>query len=369
MFTERWRTPTSRSTKLSHGWLHSGRRGQFALALATLYAGALVALSLLQHAAPRRSGVLALAAVLAPYLFLPLGAALPLLRLRGTAALRFLLVACLVCGLQFFPRLPIATVAAKADEATLTVMTWNVASSRADRWAIQRFVESRPADIVALEEDFNSWWDPDYATWVARMAALERVYPYQIRSSRRGLTILSVYPILAQSPPEGERSDPRVAPIIWGRFDLGQGGTVVVVVAHLGNPTRVRCDPWKLCYDPAVRDAQVGQVNVVIAPFLARGEPVLLAGDLNLTEREPAYRDLTHDLWDAHRQIGIGMGHTWRPFPLAGVGLPLLRIDYLLGNPAIRPLRLTVNCPPRSADHCALRGDFAVRRQAAYRAP
>jgi endonuclease/exonuclease/phosphatase family metal-dependent hydrolase len=92
----------------------------------------------------------------------------------------------------------------------------------------------------------------------------------------------------------------------------------------------------------------------VVDPFLQRDEPLVLVGDLNLTEREPAYRDLAVGLWDAQQAIGSGMGHTWRPFPLARFGLPLLRIDYVLGNQKVRPLGLARDCSPRGADHCAL---------------
>lgn len=134
----------------------------------------------------------------------------------------------------------------------------------------------------------------------------------------------------------------------------------MVAVAHLRNPTHGSCDLPQLCFDTARRDAEVQHLRALVAPFLARGEPMVLAGDFNLTEREPAYRELVAGMWDAHRIAGNGLGHTWQPFPLARFGVPLLRIDYVLGSPMIRPLGLVRDCTLRGTDHCALTVSLAL---------
>jgi vancomycin resistance protein VanJ len=82
---------------------------------------------------------------------------------------------------------------------------------------------------------------------------------------------------------------------------------------------------------------------------------VLLVGDMNVTEREPAYADLQTPLLDAHTQVGRGWGHTWR----LG-GLPLLRIDYLLASPDIVPAWIKADCSAPESDHCSLVGQFAL---------
>lgn len=340
------------------------RRRRYALLLAAAYPGILVALELVQLFLPIRSGPLALAALVAPYLLLPLGLLLPLLLLRGAGLLRLAIALCLLLNLRNAPRLPAPPAVAASDAATLTILTWNVAFGQADPRATQQFVESRPADIVALEEDYSTWWDPDPAVWQAREVALARIYPYQIRyqhGAPQGLTILSVYPILERATVAGALGERDSPPVTWGRFDLGHGRTIVVVAAHPRNPTRSGCSLRRLCYDPSERDAQIDQIRATVDPLLSRAEPLLLIGDFNLTDREPAYHEVSHGLWDAYRIVGSGMGHTWGPRSLAGSTLPLLRIDYLFGNSGVQPLRLTPNCLPRGSDHCALLGQVAVR--------
>lgn len=340
------------------------RRRRLALALAAIYPGVLLLLGVVQRLWPREGGPLALAAVGAPFLLLPVGALLPLLPLRGAAALRLTVAACLLLGLRDAPRLPQPTPVVAPGAALLTVMTWNVAFGHADPRAIQRFVESRPADVVILVEDYTSWWDPDPAVWRAREAALERIYPYQVRylhGAPQGLTILSTFPIIERATIADDASERETPPLAWGRLDLGQGRALVVAAAHPRNPTRDGCSPRRLCYDPAGRDAQVARIRAIIDPFLARGEPLLLAGDFNLTDREVAYAAASRGLWDAHRAVGSGTGNTWRPFALADGGLPLLRIDYLFGSPGVQPVRLARDCTARGSDHCALIGQIAVR--------
>jgi endonuclease/exonuclease/phosphatase (EEP) superfamily protein YafD len=349
--------PTSNPPAPDHARRALSRRRHAVIFIASTYPLALTALVVAQLVAQARGGPLGLAMVVAPYLFLPLVALLPLLLLRGTVVLRLAFVACLLCGLRFAPRFPTAPSRGDTSGMMLTVMTWNVAFGHADAEAVRRFVESRPAEIVALEEDYASWWDPDYTRWTEREAALARVYPYQIRRHSQGLTLLSIYPILESSEETAARDTP---PVAWGRFDLGNGRTLVVAAAHPHDPLRGDCDPRRLCYDPAVRDAEIRQIRAATAPFLAHGEPLVLAGDFNVTERELAYRELADGLWDAQRAVGSGLGHTWRPFALARQLLPLLRIDYVLGSPTARPLSLRRDCTTPGADHCALFATLAL---------
>ena len=41
-----------------------------------------------------------------------------------------------------------------------------------------------------------------------------------------------------------------------------------------------------------------------------------MVGDFNVTEREPAYNDLSTGLVDAYHVVGTGTGTTWRPTSL-----------------------------------------------------
>jgi endonuclease/exonuclease/phosphatase (EEP) superfamily protein YafD len=71
----------------------------------------------------------------------------------------------------------------------------------------------------------------------------------------------------------------------------------------------------------------------------AIGEPVLVVGDFNTVDVSTAYNIVTHELHDAWREAGAGLGNTFpgaatpgssRPM-VAGIPIPkwLVRIDYI----------------------------------------
>jgi exonuclease III len=125
-------------------------------------------------------------------------------------------------------------------------------------------------------------------------------------------------------------------------------------------------DDWPIPYrvDPASRDATIRELRAAAGWLRRPGEPLLLVGDWDVTEREPAYNDLTYGLYDAQALVGTGAGNTWRPGRFKGLPFGLLRIDYLLSTPAIVPLQTWVDCAPRGSDHCILSGRFAVEPDA-----
>ncbi len=334
-----------------------------ALVLACGYPAALLALGLLQRVAPQRSGILALTQVFAPYLFLPLALLAPLLFLRNALPFRLLAAACcLLFGVQFAPRASWSTPHADPAATTLDIITWNVHFERVSLERVRRFIETKPADVIALQEDYLVWYDQDHAIRRRREEQLARVYPHQVRFNRAGLVILSAYPIVEEGEGDAHPPRPDALPLAWGRLDLGRGRTVVVATAHPANAAATACrdTPWS-CYDATRRDAQVRQIRAAIEPFLQRDEPLLLMGDFNLTERDPAYRELTVGLQDAHGVVGAGVGHTWGPDALMRHRMPLLRLDYVLSSPRVTPFQLGVDCTPRGSDHCLLRGRVAVR--------
>ena len=336
------------------------RRGQVVIGLALSYPLLLLALSLLQVVSPQRSGGFALTQVFAPYLFLSLLALVPLCFLPGAVALRLALVVCCLVGtVRFAPRPLWASAQGRAAALPLTVMTWNVYAGNPQPDEVRRLLRTKPADIVALQE--VNW------RWIVGDAALDRVYPYRspiAQSSRLATIVLSSYPIVAVSPRDVLRSGDDGAQALWVQLDLGRGRRLTVVSAHPSRPyLSVRHCARPLCFDPATRDTQIAQIRSLIAPFLERGDPLLLLGDFNVTEREPAYRELTAGLQDAHARVGAGPGHTWGPRTLhllPGLELPLLRIDYLLSGPNVTPLGTTTDCSRRGSDHCILRGRYAV---------
>ena len=63
---------------------------------------------------------------------------------------------------------------------------------------------------------------------------------------------------------------------------------------------------------------------------------VLLMGDFNVTDREPANAELSRGLRDAH-DAAWGAGASWGPLALRRHGLALIRIDRILGGPGTVP--------------------------------
>jgi vancomycin resistance protein VanJ len=119
------------------------------------------------------------------------------------------------------------------------------------------------------------------------------------------------------------------------------------------------CSPLR-CYNTGPRDEQIAALRRFVEDLRDRnGDPLILAGDMNVTEREPAYFDLAAGLQDAHRAAGAGFGASWRPDPI-NLPLGLIRIDYLLSDQGARPVALTTDCTSTASDHCLLVGRFAL---------
>lgn len=329
----------------------------FVLAGVCAFPAALLALTLLHTFAPRRDGMVALTQVFAPYFFLALLALVPLALLRGAGALRLLLVACCVVGgARFAPRVTAPAPVVVADAPRVTVMNWNMFIANGEREAARQFLLSRPAEIVALQEVDERW--------LAAEPALARVYPHRsppFVGGAREVAVLSTYPIVEYHPFEVRGVGSASVAGLWVRLKVGGGRTLAVATAHPVPPATAEPPCGRpLCYAPYLRDAQLRQIRAAVEPLLGRGEPLLLLGDFNVTEREPAYRELTAGLRDAHVVAGRGLGLTWRPYALMGREWPVLRIDYLLSGPTVTPLHTAVDCRPRGSDHCAVFGTFAV---------
>jgi len=332
------------------------RRRRVVIAVALVYPVLLLCLSLWHTLAPQRSGLLALTQVFAPYLFLPLLLLVPLMFMRGAAALRIVLGLCLLLYcVQFMPvRVPVTLKERAAPGALhVEVMNWNVQNSiQLDSIGrVRPVLVKKPADVVALEESYWEWMDRD--------PELKRLYPYRLvhtTQASSGLVLLSSYPIIEHAVPElppNVRGWPR---LIKARLDLGGGRTLTVVAAHPEAPRNLR-------FDTSERQALIPYIRAFVNPALQGGEPLILAGDFNTTEREPAYSDISAGLQDAYRVVGVGGGNTWPALSLWGHDFALLQIDHLFSSPGVVPLNAQVDCTPRGSDHCIVHGGFAIEGQ------
>lgn len=130
-----------------------------------------------------------------------------------------------------------------------------------------------------------------------------------------------------------------------------------VVVAHA--PPPLALGTFGPTYDPTRRDDALVQLRDMLEDSMATQRPALLLGDLNLTDRELAYDDLTEGLTDSYHAAGTGLSHTWRP-PHTELPFGLLRIDMALSGPGLIPVSSLPDCAARGADHCILDVELAV---------
>jgi vancomycin resistance protein VanJ len=326
-------------------------RSRFAAAVAVALAG-FAALSVLQRVVPQRDGPPALAQIFAPHVFLVLLVPGFASFVRGGPRVRLVTAgALLVSGVIHAPVLfrPAGGTHPRPDD--VAVLSWNLEYRGQDPGRVVERIGASGASVVALQE-----LEPRAAAALAVDPVLRTRLPHAALHPHQGYLgtgILSAYPILEQ----GSRRDP---PLTWVRLDVA-GRTVTVVNGH-PLPARIR---WLLAapvgYHSGHRDASIRAVRDLVDAALARGDRVLLVGDFNVTEREPAYRELASGLTDAHLAVGGGPGFTWKgPGPLRALPFALLRIDYLFAGPGVVPRTVAVDCGSAFSDHCVVEGWFGL---------
>ena len=323
--------------------------------LLALYPLGLVLLTLAALIAPQREGPLALTQVFAHFLFLPALLLVPLALRRGRFFLRLALVAAVASFLLVYP--PALRLGAPAAPATpeLTILQWNLYVGGVPPSELRRAMEQYRPDVVTLQE---SDWEA-----IADDSAIMAEYPYRLldpANTAPGLAILSRLPIVESGVPQRDDAAWDMPRIVWARLQV-EGRTVTLVNAHPIPPRTFDegCDRPN-CYNSGPRDAQIADLRRFVEQLHQRtGDPLVLAGDMNVTEREPAYFVLSAGLQDAQRVAGSGFGASWRPAAL-GLPLGLIRIDYLFSDAQLRPVGLRTDCAWRSSDHCLLVGRFAL---------
>jgi vancomycin resistance protein VanJ len=315
----------------------------------------LVLLIVGQVLAPRRSGPLALAQVFAPWLFLPLLFLLPFaLALRDRVLAGALVLAALAFGVHLGPDYVPSRRPAAPDATPIRVTSWNILLSNP---RAARTGQDFDADVVGLVEVTRRQSDS-----LRDDKALRARFRYVLLRPLAGRALLSRYPVLdsgIQSIPGGR---PGTA-MLWARLDLGRGQQLLVIVAH---PLPARAQPSSelpLRWDAAPRDAEIAFIRSFTDAQIAAGRRVVLMGDFNVTDREPAGRSLTRGLSDAHDVAGWGAGASWAPVALRKRGIALVRIDRILGGPGVVPTSFRTDCTFRGSDHCILAATVAVAPQ------
>jgi vancomycin resistance protein VanJ len=290
------------------------------------------------------NGPLGLAQVLAAHITIGAFLLAPFAFLRGAILLRAALAVLVVAGLLRFGGEWWSMPGEPPEGPTIEVVTFNLeVQGRAAPDAVT-FLRPMTADVIALQELTTAFADA-----IATDPRLAEIYPYQAfypRDDVLGLGILSRHP-LSDVAFEGEPSRLRAL------VTLPDGPVQVLNVHPL--PARMPKGPFSMPigFDPANRDAALGRISDDLDDLLGSDASVILLGDINTAPTEPEFGRFTAGLVDAHAEVGIGPGWTYRPDRLEPLGIGMIRIDVVLAGSGLRPVAETTRCPP-AGDHCAV---------------
>jgi endonuclease/exonuclease/phosphatase family metal-dependent hydrolase len=271
------------------------------------------------------------------------------LALRGRTRLAYALVtAFLIVALSRY--LPAWVSLPANDSPTVTVATWNVLGGAHGAERALEGVAGIDADLIALVE-----LQPRAAAALQAQEDLSARFPYSFLNTDVGLEgtgLLSRYPII-------EAAGWTQPAMLRALVDVpDRSAPLVVYVIHPFPPDIRMLARLPVSLDTAQRDEALGQIRASVEADVASGQTVLIAGDFNTTEREPAYHDFVRGLRDAHLDAGVGPGFTWRPASLEWLPFGVVRIDYLLTTPDLRAVSTHVVCG-RLSDHCVLQAALA----------
>jgi endonuclease/exonuclease/phosphatase (EEP) superfamily protein YafD len=267
------------------------------------------------------------------------------------ASLRLALIALAVVSAARFGGEWISVPQARATDpaAELAILSWNLElGARAGEAAVER-LRGLDLDVVGLQE-----LGPEHAAAIEADADLRARFPHRMLapgSSVEGMGLLSAHPIV--------RSELLTDPVAIEAVIHVDGRAVTVITGH-PFPGRIGfVGALPVSFDPTSRDQALARFRGRVDAAIARGETVVVVGDFNVAPTEPAFDPLTTGLADAHREVGLGPGWTWRPSRLEGLGIAVLRIDLALSGPGARPVAINEHCG-LPGDHCQLEARFAL---------
>jgi vancomycin resistance protein VanJ len=300
---------------------------------------------------PQRTGPQVFTQVFEPYLLILLvaGAAILALIARRRVPSLLLLALVIAVALRYVPLLISFPAATPPGAQRLHVMSWNMEAGGVPFETAADTIEDAHPDVVGLVELV-----PPISRAAESDERLQGLYPYQVLLPRSGvpdLGLLSRFPIT-------EHEFTEAPSLLRAVIAPPDGPPITVFVAH---PYLASIDQIGFVPDIQThsRDAEISAIRDEIEAELAADHDVLVLGDFNTTEREPAYAELSKDLHDAQREAGFGFGMTWRPAKIENLPFGLLRIDYLFASARFVALAAAPDCTPRGSDHCLITATFA----------
>jgi endonuclease/exonuclease/phosphatase (EEP) superfamily protein YafD len=265
---------------------------------------------------------------LLPWLFSPLLILLPLALLRRSRLFVGMTTMTSVIFLLLYGRLLVPRLPVQVTGPTFTVMTYNIRFKNPDLDAALAVIKAHNPDVLALHE---------YTETIAKQfdQDLSERYPFHQVEPGRGL--YSRFPIKSYEFTKIGQGEQRVL------LDI-DGWPVTIYSMHPAPPdTHVVNVPGLAMQFPiGLPDSseQRRQMETILAQVKQIEGPLMLIGDLNVTDQNPAYAELSSFLQDAHMQRGTGMGFTYSPF--SRYPLPFSRIDYVFYSPELTAVDIEV---------------------------
>jgi vancomycin resistance protein VanJ len=210
----------------------------------------------------------------------------------------------------------------------LRVLTANLNFMNANAESVANVLQGEQPDVIAVQELGEGIVGP-LAELMRGQYPYQSLYPSTIPT---GIGVFSRYRINSVAAPE---MAPGACSCQQVEIDLN-GRSVTILIVH-PSPPRMRIRPLLGLPVPATFDASRHERS--LRAILDRADtvrgPLLIVGDFNLSDRQPAYRAFSERFGDVQREAGWGLGYTFPNQDLYHLPLPpFLRIDYVFHDGA-----------------------------------
>lgn len=264
---------------------------------------------------------------------------IPCIIFRRVRLLAWMILPTLVFTVNYLPMYFSRPVSPPPDSQPLTILTYNINLSPPDIQGITDDIRRIDADIVAIQE-----LTVNAATRFE--AELSTQYPYRAFHpivGFHGQGVLSKYPITSDEFWKVYLGHQRVT--------IDFNGTEIAV--YNVHPVHHILPFWGFDIRPRTEE-----VNLFLEKAAHDDIPILIVGDMNMTDQSGDYQRITRIYQDSYRHVGYGMGTT---FPAHIPLLPsLVRIDYVFHSEEFTAIQADVLRSTGGSDHRPLVVELAL---------
>lgn len=221
------------------------------------------------------------------------------------------------------------------NSARLRLLTFNSLASNRHHQQVLQYILSQSPDIVIVQEVTPAWSEA--------LDGLRPQFPYQHhvpRDDNFGIAILS------QIPWQSVKVEPfpgAFVPSIVARFKQDDANWIVVGTHPV---------PPSSAWTSQSRNEQLAALAELVRQ---QSEPVILAGDLNVTSWSPYFTDLLREAGLCDSRQGFGVQFSW----VSRLPLTHLPIDHVLVSPEIHVTARKVG-PHLGSDHRPIVADLLL---------